>query len=184
MLRGQPQDRRGLGVVLLGQLGQAHVPASGVLDHCSSSPARLRVSPVAALSAIICGGLIQRPLTVRRRNRGPESGIWCPSPKGNRYGLAAGQAESKDKLKKWSGRGRRSPGGHTAPRHPAEAAGASTTATACYVTRRGGVTGRLAPRMLVVYDWCGGDGPAGGGRCAGPGGVAGGVRRVVRAGGG
>src|SRR6266487_819007 len=61
---------------------------------------------------------------------------------------------------------------------------ASTTATACYVTRRGGVTGRLAPRMLVVYDWCGGDGPAGGGRCAGPGGVAGGVRRVVRAGGG
>src|SRR6266516_776964 len=60
----------------------------------------------------------------------------------------------------------------------------STTATACYVTRRGGVTGRLAPRMLVVYDWCGGDGPAGGGRCAGPGGVAGGVCRVVRAGGG
>src|SRR6266566_5404464 len=81
--------------------------------------------------------------------------------------------------------------GNAAGRPPADAPQAedrqdmpSTTATACYVTRRGGVTGRLAPRMLVVYDWCGGDGPAGGGRCAGPGGVAGGVRRVVRAGGG
>src|SRR6266566_9606253 len=96
MLRGQPQDRRGLGAVLVGQLGQAHVPASGVLDHGSSSPARLRVSPAAALSAIICGGLIQRPLTVRRRNRGPESGIWCPSLKGTGMGWPPGLGAGRD----------------------------------------------------------------------------------------
>jgi hypothetical protein len=40
MLGGQPQDRRWLGLVLVSQLSQAHVPASGVLDHLSSSPAR------------------------------------------------------------------------------------------------------------------------------------------------
>jgi hypothetical protein len=40
MLGGQPQDRRRLGVVLVGHLSQAHVPACGVLDHRSSSPAR------------------------------------------------------------------------------------------------------------------------------------------------
>ena len=33
MLGGQPQDCRGLGVVLSGQLGQAHLPTGGVLDH-------------------------------------------------------------------------------------------------------------------------------------------------------
>src|SRR5262249_18871963 len=33
MLGGQPQDGRGLGMVLSGQLGQAHLPTGGVLDH-------------------------------------------------------------------------------------------------------------------------------------------------------
>src|SRR5215472_17120545 len=33
MLGGQPQDRRGLGMVLSGQLGQAHLPTGGVLGH-------------------------------------------------------------------------------------------------------------------------------------------------------
>jgi len=37
----------------------------------------------------------------------------------------------------------------------------STTAAARYVVRRGGVTVRVARRMLVVYDCCGGDAAAG-----------------------
>lgn len=45
----------------------------------------------------------------------------------------------------------------------------STTATACYVARRGGVTVPLAPLMLLPYDCCCGDGAAG----DGPGLVAG-----------
>src|SRR5256885_8649030 len=60
----------------------------------------------------------------------------------------------------------------------------STTATACYVMRRGGVTVPVAPRMLLPYDCCGGDGAAGDSPCSvasrGRGGVAGGVRGVVR----
>ena len=36
MLSGQPQDCRGLGVMLSGQLGQAQLPTGGVLDHDSS----------------------------------------------------------------------------------------------------------------------------------------------------
>src|SRR6266516_7177309 len=62
--------------------------------------------------------------------------------------------------------------------------GSSTTATACYVMRRGGVTVPVAPRMLLPYDCCGGDGAAGDSPCSvagrGRGGVAGGVRGVVR----
>src|SRR5438034_5878724 len=60
----------------------------------------------------------------------------------------------------------------------------STTATTCYVMRRGGVTVLVAPRMLLPYDCCGGDGAAGDSPCCvagrGRGGVAGGVRGVVR----
>src|SRR5215472_5455138 len=40
MLGGQPQDCRGLGFVLGGQLGQAHLPTGGVLDHDFSSIVR------------------------------------------------------------------------------------------------------------------------------------------------
>jgi carboxymethylenebutenolidase len=61
---------------------------------------------------------------------------------------------------------------------------ASTTATSCYVMRRGGVTVPVAPRMLLPYDCCGGDGVAGDGAGSGAGwgrgGVGGGVRGVVR----
>src|SRR5256885_15366916 len=60
----------------------------------------------------------------------------------------------------------------------------STTATACYVMRRGGVTVPVAPRMLLPYDCCGGDGAAGDSPCSvasrGRGGVAGGVWGGVR----
>src|SRR6266516_960020 len=44
--------------------------------------------------------------------------------------------------------------------------GASTTATACYVMRRGGVTVPVAPRTLLPYDCCGGDGAAGDSPCS------------------
>jgi predicted NBD/HSP70 family sugar kinase len=57
---------------------------------------------------------------------------------------------------------------------------ASTTATACYGMRRGGVTVSVALRMLLAYDCCGGQGVAGDGPGVvagrGRGGVVGGVR--------